>query len=173
MQTILTVFQVFLSLGLIGLVLIQHGKGADAGAAFGSGASATVFGAQGSGSFLTRVTGIIAALFFMTSIALAYFATQAVEPTGLMDRVGDTAVIPAGEPGAVPKPAATSDIPAIPGISSSSSEVSSDVPSPPSEAAMPDPREQESASGDSLEDDVEDSRATPDPGSESGSESKE
>ena len=71
MQTILTVVQVFLSLGLIGLVLIQHGRGADAGAAFGAGASATVFGARGSGSFLSRATGIIAALFFLTSMALA------------------------------------------------------------------------------------------------------
>lgn len=111
MQTILTVFQVFLSLGLIGLILIQHGKGADAGAAFGSGASATVFGARGSGSFLTRTTAIMAALFFLTSMALAYYATQGAEPVTVMDRVDErTIVVPPPE---VDSPA--SDIPAIPG----------------------------------------------------------
>ncbi|EGV20276.1 preprotein translocase, SecG subunit [Thiocapsa marina 5811] len=110
MQTILTVMQVFLSLGLIGLILIQHGKGADAGAAFGSGASATVFGARGSGSFLTRTTGIMATMFFLTSMALAYYATKGSEPVTIMDRVDERTII-------VPPPAAepVSDIPAIPG----------------------------------------------------------
>jgi preprotein translocase subunit SecG len=64
MQMILTVVQLLLSLGLIGLVLIQHGRGADAGAAFGSGASSTVFGSRGSGSFLSRATAVLATLFF-------------------------------------------------------------------------------------------------------------
>ena len=116
MQTILTVLQVFLSLGLIGLVLIQHGKGADAGAAFGSGASATVFGAQGSGSFLTRLTAIMATAFFLTSMALAYYATQTGSTAGLMDQVEDTAVIPAVPREIVPEPAAAAntDVPAIP-----------------------------------------------------------
>ena len=85
MQLILTVLHLVLAIGLITLVLLQHGKGADAGAAFGSGASSTVFGAQGSGSFLSRSTGIIAILFFLTSIALAYFAARVGEPEGLMD----------------------------------------------------------------------------------------
>jgi len=67
MQTILTVFHLFLAIGLIGLILIQHGRGADAGAAFGSGASATVFGARGSGSFLSRTTAILAIAFFWGS----------------------------------------------------------------------------------------------------------
>jgi preprotein translocase subunit SecG len=87
MQLILTVLHLMLAIGLIGLILIQHGRGADAGAAFGSGASSTVFGAQGSGSFLTRSTAIIATLFFLTSMALAYFAAQVGEPGGLMDNV--------------------------------------------------------------------------------------
>jgi len=87
MQLILTVLHLMLAIGLIGLILIQHGRGADAGAAFGSGASATVFGAQGSGSFLTRSTAVIATLFFLTSMALAYFASQIGEPRGLMDDV--------------------------------------------------------------------------------------
>lgn len=87
MQTILTVVHLLLAVGLIGLILLQHGKGADAGAAFGSGASATVFGARGSGSFLTRTTAVLATLFFLTSIALAYYATKVGEPQGLMDAV--------------------------------------------------------------------------------------
>jgi preprotein translocase subunit SecG len=76
MQTILIVFHLFLAVGLIGLILIQHGKGADMGAAFGSGASGTVFGSKGSASFLTRMTAGMATLFFLTSMAMAYFATQ-------------------------------------------------------------------------------------------------
>jgi preprotein translocase subunit SecG len=76
MQTILIVFHLFLAVGLIGLILIQHGKGADMGAAFGSGASGTVFGAKGSGSFLTRLTAGLATLFFITSMVMAYFAAQ-------------------------------------------------------------------------------------------------
>ncbi|MEW8032209.1 MAG: preprotein translocase subunit SecG, partial [Candidatus Thiodiazotropha endolucinida] len=76
MQTILTVFHIFLAVGLVGLILIQHGKGADMGAAFGSGASGTVFGAKGSASFLTRTTALLATLFFVTSRAIAYFASQ-------------------------------------------------------------------------------------------------
>ncbi len=87
MQLSLTVFHLLLAIGLIGLILIQHGKGADAGAAFGSGASSTVFGARGSGSFLTRVTAVLATLFFLTSMALAYFASQVGEPEGLMEGV--------------------------------------------------------------------------------------
>ncbi|MTW22729.1 preprotein translocase subunit SecG [Allochromatium palmeri] len=134
MQTILTVLQVFLSLGLIGLVLIQHGKGADAGAAFGSGASATVFGAQGSGSFLTRFTAIIATLFFLTSMALAYYATQASEPVGLMDTIDDV-IVPSVPIESVPSPT-SSDVPAVPGSGSTSDvPVSVDVPVAPIESA--------------------------------------
>jgi preprotein translocase subunit SecG len=84
MQTLLVVVHLFVAIGLVGLVLIQHGKGADAGAAFGSGASSTVFGARGSGSFLSRATAILAALFFVTSLALAWFAMQSSDRPGLI-----------------------------------------------------------------------------------------
>lgn len=94
MQTLLTIVHLFLAIGLIALVLIQHGKGADAGAAFGSGASATVFGARGSGNFLSRSTAIIATLFFLTSIALAYYATKVGEPAGLMDDLPQDGELP-------------------------------------------------------------------------------
>jgi len=76
MQSLALIIHVVLAAAVIGLVLIQHGKGADAGAAFGSGASSTVFGARGSGSFLTRVTTVLAALFFVTSIFLFYLAAN-------------------------------------------------------------------------------------------------
>jgi preprotein translocase subunit SecG len=83
-QTVLTVLHLLFALSLVGLVLVQHGKGADAGAAFGSGASATVFGARGSANFLSRATAVIAVAFFVTSLALAYFAMQTGNEAGLM-----------------------------------------------------------------------------------------
>ena len=76
LQTILLVAQVLIAVSLIGLILIQHGKGADAGAAFGSGASSTVFGSQGSTSFLTKATAILAFLFLANSLSLAYIASK-------------------------------------------------------------------------------------------------
>ena len=76
MQSLALVVHVLLAIGVIGLVLIQHGKGADAGAAFGSGASATVFGSRGSASFLTRATTVLAGLFFLTSLSLFYIAAH-------------------------------------------------------------------------------------------------
>jgi preprotein translocase subunit SecG len=139
MQTILTVVQVFLSLGLIGLVLIQHGRGADAGAAFGAGASATVFGSRGSGSFLSRATAIIAALFFLTSMALAYYAAKGGKPAGLMESVDGTVVsaeapipIPVEKPTPKPSPK-PSEVPVVPGVVPASD--SSDVPAIPGSVA--------------------------------------
>ncbi len=85
MQTVLVVVHIFVAFGLVGLVLIQHGKGADAGAAFGSGASATVFGARGSASFLTRTTAGLATAFFVSSMTLGYFASQTGKEPGLME----------------------------------------------------------------------------------------
>ncbi len=76
LQTILLVAQVFIAMSLIGLILIQHGKGADAGAAFGSGASSTVFGSQGSSNFLTKTTAVLAFLFLANSLSLAYIASR-------------------------------------------------------------------------------------------------
>ena len=69
-------------LAIIGLVLLQHGKGADMGAAFGSGASGSLFGASGSANFLSRTTGVLAAVFFLTSISLSYMATDRIKPAG-------------------------------------------------------------------------------------------
>jgi preprotein translocase subunit SecG len=72
MKEILLVIHVITAVGIVGFVLLQQGKGADMGAAFGSGASQTLFGARGSANFLSRTTAILAAIFFCTSLALAY-----------------------------------------------------------------------------------------------------
>ena len=80
--TVLLVTEVLLSIGLIALILLQHGKGADAGAAFGGGASGTVFGSKGAGSFLSRTTGILAAAFFINCLALAFIISHRSAPSG-------------------------------------------------------------------------------------------
>ncbi len=85
-QTLLLVLQVIVAITLIGFILIQHGKGADAGAAFGSGASATVFGSRGSGNFMTKTTTVLATIFLANSLLLAYLSSQAVQtPGSLLD----------------------------------------------------------------------------------------
>ncbi len=113
-QQLLLIAHVFIALGIIVFVLLQRGKGAEAGAAFGSGASGTVFGARGSASFLTRTTALLAAGFFATSLALAFFANQPGGVTGgsVIDNVapevpsgGAIEVVPAGE---------SDDLPAAP-----------------------------------------------------------
>jgi preprotein translocase subunit SecG len=76
LETVVVVIHLLGALGVISLVLLQHGKGADAGASFGAGASGTVFGSQGSATFLSRVTAILAAAFFITSLALGFFAKE-------------------------------------------------------------------------------------------------
>ena len=87
MQSILLIVHIIMALSLIGLILIQHGKGADAGAAFGSGASSTVFGSSGSTSFLTRATGVLAFIFFANSFFLSYLSTTGVQKESLMEKV--------------------------------------------------------------------------------------
>jgi len=86
-QTIIVFVHVVISAVLIGLILIQRGKGAEAGAAFGGGASQTVFGSRGSSSFLTRTTAILATVFFITSLTLAYFTQQSTQVTSVTDMV--------------------------------------------------------------------------------------
>ena len=76
LETVVVVVHLLVALGVVGFVLIQQGKGADAGASFGAGASATVFGSQGSATFLSRTTAILATVFFITSLGLAYFAKE-------------------------------------------------------------------------------------------------
>ena len=101
LNSIFLVVQVLLSISLIALILLQHGKGADAGAAFGSGASATVFGARGSGNFLSRATTVIAILFFIVCLALAYISSNRVVPDGVSGSVTSQEIEtqPAEQPG--------------------------------------------------------------------------
>lgn len=88
---------ILVGLGVIGLVLMQHGKGADMGAAFGSGSSGSLFGATGSANFLSRMTAGLATAFFITSLMLAYMANQQPAKAGgsVMDSVKTEAVVPA------------------------------------------------------------------------------
>ena len=87
LQTIVLIAHVGIALLIIGLVLLQRGKGADAGTGFGAGASGTVFGARGSATFFSRMTGVLATLFFATSLTLAYLATtqQQTAPGSLLE----------------------------------------------------------------------------------------
>ncbi|MDO8933700.1 MAG: preprotein translocase subunit SecG [Rhodocyclaceae bacterium] len=110
MYSIVLSVHILVGLGVIGLVLIQHGKGADMGAAFGSGASGSLFGASGSANFMSRTTAVLAAMFFMTSLSLSYMASSKPRASGsVMDNaVNSESVVPApakietpvsGEPG--------------------------------------------------------------------------
>lgn len=121
LYSILVAVDVLLAIGIIGLVLIQHGKGADVGAAFGSGASGTVFGARGSATFLTRATAILATLFFANSLLLAYLATHRPVTESVIDQsvqvIEEVVEVPVEESlpevQAVPE-SAVSDLPDIP-----------------------------------------------------------
>jgi preprotein translocase subunit SecG len=111
MNTLLTAIvaiQVLSALTIIGLVLLQHGKGADMGAAFGSGASGSLFGATGSSNFLSKSTGIAAAIFFAATLALAFFGGRHTASTsGVMDNLpaSATLTVPAAAIPATEKPA--------------------------------------------------------------------
>lgn len=120
MEQIILIVHLLLALAIIGLILLQQGKGADVGASFGAGASQTLFGSTGSGNVLTRTTAWLAAAFFATSFGLAIIAT---EKTGRVDDV-DIAVPPAAED--APAEAAP-ELPAV----------DEDVPGAGSEAASP------------------------------------
>jgi len=122
LYNVLLIIQILVALGIIGLVLIQHGKGADAGAAFGGGASGTVFGSKGSGSFLTRLTGILAAVFFANSLMLAWLVAhpsntsgQSIIPTAVTETAPEGSSLPVGSSIA-------------PAVDNKKSEVPSDLP---------------------------------------------
>jgi preprotein translocase subunit SecG len=119
--TFIVVVQVLSALAIIGLVLIQHGKGADMGAAFGSGASGSLFGATGSSNFLSKSTGVAAAIFFAVTLALAFVGNKHASVSGgVMDKLP---AVPAQAPAnpAVNTPAASTaapnEAPARPGTS--------------------------------------------------------
>jgi preprotein translocase subunit SecG len=122
METVILAIHIVIAISLVGLILIQQGKGADAGASFGggAGASATVFGSQGSGNFMTKTTAILATTFFLTSIFLSYLSGQvsakraeAVEMSNRVEAIesnDDKPTVPVTET----TPATTSDKPQLP-----------------------------------------------------------
>ena len=115
MHTVLVVTQVLAAIALIGLVLLQHGKGADAGAAFGSGASGTVFGARGSANFLSRATAVCATLFFLASLSLAYVVQGRKAPDSVVDSVAPaSSSAPSAVPAERPAAPAEPEIPKVP-----------------------------------------------------------
>ena len=107
---------ILVGLSVIGLVLIQHGKGADMGAAFGSGSSGSLFGSSGSANFLSRTTAVLAAVFFLTSLGLSYIATAKPRVSGsVMDGAATSQPAPSAPaseaPPAAPSDSKTKDIP--------------------------------------------------------------
>ena len=97
---VVLVVHILAAIGVIGLVLVQHGKGADMGAAFGSGASGSLFGATGSANFLSRTTAVLAMVFFVTSLSLAYLASSKPKTTGsVMQDAVNSAPVPAAPAG--------------------------------------------------------------------------
>lgn len=121
LKTLIIVVQLMSALGVIGLVLLQHGKGADMGAAFGSGASGSLFGATGSANFLSRTTAVLAAIFFVSTLTLTYLGSYHAKPSaGLLGAVStapvsaSSAAVPAAASGAltaVPASAPGQDVP--------------------------------------------------------------
>lgn len=107
MQQILLVIHLILAFFLVVMILLQQGKGADAGAAFGAGASGTVFGSRGHGTFLSRTTAVLAVLFFCTSSYLAYFAAQGVVSKSIVETL-------AGEESELPSLSPMDDAPVVP-----------------------------------------------------------
>ena len=112
--TVVLAVQMLSALAMIGLILVQHGKGADMGAAFGSGGSGSLFGASGSANFLSRSTGVLAALFFACTLMLAYFGnSQPRTGTSVLD--GAAVTTPASAPsGAAQIPGTSVPSPAVP-----------------------------------------------------------
>ena len=116
MEFIVWILHILIAATVVGLVLLQHGKGADMGAAFGGGASGSVFGATGSANFLSRATAIVATVFFLTSMGLTWFYAHKREAKGVMatqpaTQAPATSTMPGAQP--VPAPVPAPDKPAV------------------------------------------------------------
>ena len=119
MREFLLVIHVLAAIGLVGLVLVQHGKGADMGAAFGSGASQSLFGSRGSANFLSRMTAALATVFFLTSLSLAYLytghaANPSVISTESVVKPTQESPAPAVPKGTQPEDATHPNVPSVP-----------------------------------------------------------
>jgi preprotein translocase subunit SecG len=150
LTSLLTLAQVLSAIGVIILVLLQHGKGADMGAAFGSGASGSLFGATGSANFLSRLTGAVAACFFVTTLALSYLANHGMmtrSPAGELEKRLTTGVTvkpvdpaaPASGAGSTPgaAPTATTPAAAAPAATPAASSAAGASVNPPKNDAAP------------------------------------
>ena len=113
METLVWIVHVLTAVVLIGLVLMQHGKGADMGAAFGTGSAGSLFGSSGSANFLSRSTAVAAALFFVTSLSLTYLYAHPTQQQGVMDKVS---------------PATTQTAPVAPAVDTANDSKSKEIP---------------------------------------------
>ena len=121
MEIFILVLHVLAAVGIVGLVLIQHGKGADVGAAFGGGVSGSLFGATGSANFLSRATAVLALVFFLTSLGLTYFSSRKSDTRGVMaDHPATAPALPGQTP---PGKAPAAPVPAAPVESGRAQEV--------------------------------------------------
>jgi preprotein translocase subunit SecG len=140
LSTVLLALQMLSALVMIGLILVQHGKGADMGAAFGSGGSGSLFGASGSANFMSRATAVLAAVFFVCTLLLAYFS--GVRPTGGSGSVLEKAAVvaPAGTSsaaaGSAPIPTGTQP---VPNTANPAASPAAAVPAPTASGAAPVP----------------------------------
>jgi len=129
MQQLLLVLQVLLAAGIITLVLLQQGRGADAGASFGGGSSGSLFGSRGPATFLAKVTALMAAVFFVNSIGLAYLASQGRSGSSVVETLGtqsESLLPPLPETSTGP----ADDVPTVPGAATTTPE-GGDVPTLP------------------------------------------
>ncbi|OFZ90311.1 MAG: preprotein translocase subunit SecG [Betaproteobacteria bacterium RIFCSPLOWO2_12_FULL_62_58] len=127
MEILVLVIHVLAALSVIGLVLLQHGKGADVGAAFGGGASGSVFGSAGSANFLSRATAILAVVFFLSSLGLTYLSARRTEHKGVMATpAAPTKSVPSDVP--VPSTPAGQAAPTVPATPSESGSKAGEVP---------------------------------------------
>jgi preprotein translocase subunit SecG len=124
MQTLVLVFHILAAIGIVVLVLLQHGKGADMGAAFGSGSAGSLFGSAGASNFLSRTTAVLAAVFFATSLGLTYFSAP-TKSSGVTQHLDVPATKPAAEGKTDVKPAAPASSAPAPGAPA---EKSSEIP---------------------------------------------
>jgi preprotein translocase subunit SecG len=144
LHTFLMVIHFFCAAAIIALVLLQRGKGAEAGAGFGAGASGTVFGARGASTALSRATAILAAIFMVTSLSLAYVGTRkgAEAPSGILDQFAQPAAPANGQKPAITLTPATSGAPAapadeVPGLAPGVTSQTPVVPAPATPAPAP------------------------------------
>ena len=137
LETGLLILHLLVAAAICGFVLLQHGKGADMGAAFGSGSSGSLFGAAGSANFLSRTTAILAAVFFASSLGLTWFASTRAAPSGVMQKgvmekmapkTSDVPSAPGAAPGAAPAVPPASDAAKAPAPPAPEGSKSSEVP---------------------------------------------